>query len=44
MLKTKLDHNTFEINKAEARKPKHALLQNIQNTKAKFKKKNAKSL
>ena len=40
MLKTKLNHNTVEINKAPARKPKQALRQNIQNTKAKLKKKN----
>ena len=33
----KLNHNTAKSNKAEARKPTHALLQNIQNSNAKLK-------
>ena len=37
MFKTKLNHNTCESNKAGAPKPKHALLQNVQKTKAKVK-------
>ena len=37
--KPKVDNNAFQINKVEAQKPKHALLQNMQRTKLKLKNK-----